>query len=74
MGRYTSTSTFDHPGDFAGNITIKITAKKGLDTKPYSYHPSENEILLDHHSKFKIHKVEQDKESGVWTVHAEQLL
>ncbi len=68
---YTSTSVGGT--GFAGNVRVLITAKQGLDMKPYSSIPHENELLLDHNSSFKVQGVKQGGD-GTWHVQLEQLL
>jgi hypothetical protein len=53
---YVSTST-SH--GFGGNIRLEIDAIHGIDVKPYSQHQHENELLLNHKSKFKVTSVQQ---------------
>ncbi len=71
VGGYTSTSTGGIKPDFAGNVEVHITAKRGLDLGPYSYNPEEKELLLDHNSEFKPTKVE--RVGGKLIVHMEQV-
>jgi hypothetical protein len=42
---------------FRGNVTLKINAVHGLDMKPHSQLPTEEEFLLPHGSRFKVKAV-----------------
>lgn len=55
---------------FGGNITFKITAKKGLYVKSLSNYKKEEEVLLSPHSKFKVKEVVQKGKRHV--VHLEE--
>jgi hypothetical protein len=70
MDGYISTST-KQDNAFAGNLVMKIKAKKGLDLKPYSHYPHENELLLNHQSAFKVLSIQ--KKGNQWHVEMEQL-
>lgn len=60
MSGYVSTTT-KTTGVFVGNIKMRIKAVHGLDAKPYSTNPEENELLLNHGSQFKVTKVTIDR-------------
>lgn len=72
MPGYVSTTT--DPGDTHYGkrpIQMHIEATHGLDTHPYSEFNNEKELLLNHNSKFKVHKVEQ--KGNQWHVHLKQI-
>lgn len=56
MKGYLSTST--NKG-FSGPVKLHIDAVQGIDVRPYSSHPHENELLLNHLSKFQVYEVER---------------
>lgn len=67
---YVSASTAGQNPGFKGNVAIKISGiRKGLDVKPYSHRASEDEILLNHGTSFKVKSVSQKGEK--WLVHLE---
>ena len=35
-------------------MQLKIKAIRGLDVKPYTHYPHENELLLDPHARFRV--------------------
>ncbi len=72
LGGYYSTSTSGVPDGFRGNVEFKIMAKRGLDLKPYSALPTEDEFLLDSTSEFKPTRVERLGDNKV-IVHMEQV-
>ena len=49
-----------------GNVQFSINATHGLDMKPYSHYPGENELLLDHGSRFRVTGVRQVE--GNWVI------
>jgi 2'-5' RNA ligase len=51
---YQSTSTSSEISHFVGNVQMQITARKGLDLKPYTHYPHESEFLLDHNTQVKV--------------------
>lgn len=51
MPGYVSTSTKEL---WDTNVTYRIKATEGLDMKPYSLYPHEDELLLNHLSRFKV--------------------
>lgn len=57
---------------FAGNVTMVIDATHGLDLKPHSVFPLENELLLNHGARFKVMGTHTDP-SGNVTVRLAQL-
>lgn len=58
---YLSTSTDSGFQDkWGGNVRFEIVAKRGLDARPYSDKPTEDELLLDNESKFKVSSVEKE--------------
>ena len=59
--------------NFRGNVNFQIKARKGLDVKPYSQLPSEEEFLLPNNSRFRIDKVVKGKKGSV-TVYMEQIV
>lgn len=56
---YQSTSTGGLVSSFTGNVEMEIEAKRGLDLKPVTHYPHENELLLDHNSFFEVSGVEE---------------
>ncbi len=62
---YSSTTTNkDLVTEFAGSrnpIHFKITANKGLDTRPYSEQPQEDEVLLNNASSFRVKSIKEDR-------------
>lgn len=74
---YMSTTTRTNLDDkvfeqFRGNVILEIEAKQGLDVKPISRNHREDELLLNHDSKFKV--TAATKEGGVLRVKMEQVL
>jgi hypothetical protein len=58
---YSSTSTNPAFQDqWGGSVRFEIDATKGLDMKPYSDKPAEDELLLNHGSRFEVQSVEPD--------------
>lgn len=55
---YVSTSTTAMP-KFKGNVELRIQATRGLDLKPYTHYPHENEVLLDHGAQFRVAGVQK---------------
>lgn len=53
-------------GGYKGNVKFTIHAVHGLDMKPYSVFPGENEVLLNHNSEYKVGRVE--KHDGTWHI------
>lgn len=51
---YQSTSTSDKLDSFPGNVRLVISAVHGLDLKPYSAYPNENELLMDTHARVRV--------------------
>lgn len=79
MPGYSSCSTSDKSSfEFQGNVRLEITARKGLDARPYSRMPDEDELLLPHDSRFRVTSVETspspDFPEGIMVVKLEQLL
>lgn len=73
MGGYVSTST-DPKQRFVGSIRFEISARHGLDAKPYSNMPVESEFLMPHASKFRIKSVKPGKGGRGWVIKMEQVL
>jgi hypothetical protein len=57
MPGYISTGTSKA---FPGNVQFEIEAVHGLDIKPYSHFSTEDELLLNHDSKFRVTGVVRD--------------
>jgi len=74
MGGYVSTSTAKEvPVSFRGLVTLRIVAKHGLDVTPHGhFQEAEKELLLNHTSQFKVHKVSTDH-TGHTTIEMEQV-
>lgn len=68
---YQSTAT-GPDNKFKGNVQISIAAVHGLDLKPYSHSPDENELLLNTNSKFKVKSI--TVKGGVHHIELEQQL
>jgi hypothetical protein len=66
MPGFVSTST-DRMGAFDGPVQFTIDAIHGIDTKPYSHFPAEDELLLNHNCQYRVKNVTR---SG-GTVHIE---
>ncbi len=49
---------------FAGGVVLEIEAAHGLDMKSFSDHPNEDELLLNHNSRFTVESVEQRKDAN----------
>lgn len=58
--------TFGEKGRYGGNVQFHIHATHGIDVKPYSRVPGEDEMLLPHGSNYKVGRVEQ--RGGEWHV------
>jgi SPP1 gp7 family putative phage head morphogenesis protein len=72
---YMSTSTSAKVAEgFTGEVQFVVKAVHGLDMRPYSHSGKEDELLLNHNSRFKVDYVEQDKKTGVWRIGLDQLL
>lgn len=69
---YLSMATAGIPLDFEGNVRLIVIAKQGLDLQPYTNLRHERELLLNHSSLFKVHRVSQDGKN--WEVLLEQVL
>jgi hypothetical protein len=63
---FTSSSKGNGSG-FGGNVILKIKGKRGVDVKPISLHPSENEILFKAGTKFFVDEIRN--EAGKTIIH-----
>lgn len=74
---YISTGTVGTPGRFQGQIEFTIIARQGLDMTLYTSKSDamaeEKELLLNHGTLVKVHRVKAMK-AGSWHVYAEQIL
>jgi SPP1 gp7 family putative phage head morphogenesis protein len=70
MPGFISTTT-DPGAEFSGKVKYRIAAVHGVDMKPYTQFPMEDELLLNHNSRFKVTKVERVE--GEVHIHLEQL-
>ncbi len=68
MTGFVSTST---SAGFDGPVVFQIRAVHGIDMRPYSHFASENELLLNHGSRFLVTKAEQV--GGRYVIHLDQL-
>lgn len=59
--------------NFKGNVSLSINAVHGLDMKPYSQLPREEEFLLNHSSKFKVSGIKKSKDGLNYTIVLDQL-
>lgn len=65
LSGFTSTSV---SGGFSGVHILKILAKKGasaLYVRPVSNHPHENEMLLNHHQSYTLHKFTRGADGNI---------
>lgn len=60
------------PRQFRGNVEISIDAVHGLDMRPVSQFPAEDEFLINHDAKFKVKKAKMGSDN-ILRVHLEQL-
>ncbi len=77
LSGYTSTTTDPKAArNFMGStpraILFKIKATQGLDVGPYTAHPDEKELLLNHNSRFRVSSVTSTPSNG-YTVELEQV-
>lgn len=72
MPGYHSTTVSKSQPAFSGNVQMRIEATHGLDVKPVSEYPHEDELLLAHNSRFRVVGVE-DQGGGKWLVRMQQL-
>ena len=72
MPGFVSTSVGGGHEEFVGEVEMEIRAVHGLDVRPYSVYPEENELLLNHGSLFKVTGIAQRGKR--WYVTMDQLL
>jgi hypothetical protein len=70
MPGFISTSTKSDSA-FDGNVKFEIMANQGIDLKPYSHFAAEEELLLNHNTKFRVKSV--DNVGGQLTIKMEQI-
>ncbi len=76
MSGYTSTTTSKEvmfpttqKAKFGGEVVMEIEVRRGLDVKSFSDSPREEELLLDHNSRFTVASMEErpHKNGGTYT-------
>lgn len=74
----TSSTAVNMAAEFAHGVVFEIAARKGIDMKPYSQVPKENELLLPEGSRLRVTSVDRvndpDTQEDYYHVKAEHVL
>lgn len=55
---------------FRGNVILHIDSARGVDVSSVSQHPHENEVLMQHGTRFRVLDIQQ--RDGRWHIHLEE--